>query len=101
MRTETLLRAYAKIIAGLAVDRTKPRRMYQRQAVERELMRRAMAYDRMRVVKSREDHLADARKRMRWIFGSWWTHPTEAAEAAGFSWRACIMRGYAELWRHQ
>jgi hypothetical protein len=104
VRTETILNTYVKVLVGLKADRSTPRRWYQRQTFERELFRRARDYDRRRGVKLRDDHLHDARERMRWIFRSWWTQAPEAAEAAisweaaGFPWRACIMRGYAELW---
>ena len=47
MKTRTILSAYAKTIAALASDPTVPRKWYQRQAFERELLRRMDERDEM------------------------------------------------------
>ena len=113
MRTETIIRAYLNTEGRLGPyirstakgpKERGARLARQYDTFRAEMYRRARDYDRRRGVKFREDHLADARERMRWIFRSWWTQAPEAAEAAisweaaGFPWRASIMRGYAELW---
>ena len=53
MKTRTILSAYAKTIAALASDPTVPRKWYQRQAFERELLRRMDERDALRTQNAR------------------------------------------------
>jgi len=53
VKTRTILSAYAKTIAALASDPTVPRKWYQRQAFERELLRRMDERDALRTQNAR------------------------------------------------